>query len=253
MVALAVCASAGNASAVYPGVPSIYVNYNPNCTFSMTADGGYTIAPGSVATLPPGQYQVLVSMPNPASGYTCATPNFSLSGPGVNLQTVFPNQATDTDLLTTLAPSSTYVAEDANAPGATAVSFATSATGSSTSLLPAQARPSVPSTRSVQPDLVGSDASSARGTLRATVSKAGKVALTVGGRKVVSLQAGRYTITVEDAAARAGFFLRRGSAKPIDLARPGFVGRRTETITLTAGAWSFFAQAGDPSRFSVVG
>jgi hypothetical protein len=100
---------------------------------------------------------------------------------------------------------------------------------------------------------VGSDASSARGTLRATVSKAGKVALTVGGRKVVSLQAGRYTITVEDAAARAGFFLRRGSAKPIDLARPGFVGRRTETITLTAGAWSFFAQAGDPSRFSVVG
>ena len=117
----------------FPGVPSIYVTYSPNCTFTMTADGGTTFTSSSPPgpTLPPGVYQIQVLMENPTSGYSCGAPDFKLTGPGVSSETRFPFESIlDSHVLPALQPSSTYSADDENAPGATRVYFTTSATGS---------------------------------------------------------------------------------------------------------------------------
>jgi len=129
---LSALALAGSATATVPGIPSIYVEYSPNCTFTMSVDPGTpiaaTTAPGP--TIPPGTYQVQVLMANPSSGYSCGTPVFTLSGPGVSSVTTFPNESIlDNHVLPALRPSSTYTAEDENAPAATRVFFTTSATG----------------------------------------------------------------------------------------------------------------------------
>jgi hypothetical protein len=248
-------AGASVSPAAIPGVPAIYVNYNQNCTFTVSADGGITISQSAVVTLPPGAYQLLVSMPNPSSGYSCVTPNFSMTGPGVNIQIVFPAQSIDVDQATTLEPSSTYVVQDANAPSATQMTFATAASGSSASLLPSQPTTTLPASGGTQPDLVGSASSaastSAHAVLAATVSTAGRATLESKARSVASLTAGRYEITVDDASAHAGFSLRHGDGKPIALTGVAFVGKRTTTVTLTAGRWSFYAGAGDPKSFTV--
>ena len=86
-------AFAQRSSAAIPGIPSIYVNYLSDCTFTLSVDGGISVTgsvpPGPI--LPPGTYQVLVSMPNPPGGYIpCVTPVFALSGPGVSLTSTFP-------------------------------------------------------------------------------------------------------------------------------------------------------------------
>ena len=105
--------------AAVPALPAIYVNYNPDCTFTLSVDGGVTATPN--ATIPPGVYQLLVWLPNPNQGYACGIPTFTFTGPGVSAQTTFAGQQLQaTTVLPALQPSSTYVAEDANVPAATA-------------------------------------------------------------------------------------------------------------------------------------
>ena len=90
-VAAAVAAVlAAPAGAAVPGVAAIYVNYNADCTFTMSVDGGITAAPN--ATVPPGVYQLLVWLPNPNQGYSCGIPTFTFTGPGVSSTTVFRGQ-----------------------------------------------------------------------------------------------------------------------------------------------------------------
>lgn len=252
-VALVVAAAANGSSAAIPGVPSIYVDYNPDCTFTMSADGGISVTSASAPgpTLPPGNYQVLISMPNPNGGYSCVTPSFTLAGPGVNVQSSFPGQQFNADQLITLQPSSTYVAEDASAPAATEKVFTTAASGSSSSLLPATTT-TTPAAGSAQPDLVGSSIVPSRGALEAVVTAAGKATLTFDGRAAGSLKEGKYELTVADASRRAGFFVERSGRKPVTVTGVAFVGRRKEEITLSAGMWSFFSKAGTPTRFAVV-
>ena len=147
MLAVVAVPAATASDATLPGIPSIYVTYSPNCTFTMTADGGTTFTSSSPPgpTLPPGVYQIQVLMENPASGYTCGAPDFKLTGPGVSSETKFPYESIlDSHALPALQPSSTYSADDENAPGATRVYFTTSATGSSSSLVGERARDRAP-------------------------------------------------------------------------------------------------------------
>ncbi len=248
-------AAEGSPAAV-PGVPAIYVNYSADCTFTISVDGGISITsatpPGP--TLPPGTYQLLISMPNPSAGYApCTTPAFALTGPGVNSHTLFPGAALSAEQMATLQPSSTYVADDENAPDATRKVFTTASSGSNSVLLGPTpgSTPGTTQATSVQPDLVGSAILPYRGKLVATVSAAGKTTLKLGARNVRSLKAGRYDIRVDDAAARAGFFLRHGARKPLTVTSRAFVGTRTRRVTFTAGTWTFFSGVAKPTRFSV--
>jgi hypothetical protein len=90
LVAVAALSAASGSQAAAPGIPAIYVNYSSDCTFTMSVDGGITVAP--TATIPPGVYQLLVWMPNPNQGYTCGIPTLTFTGPGVSAKTVFAGQ-----------------------------------------------------------------------------------------------------------------------------------------------------------------
>jgi hypothetical protein len=248
-------AAAIGAPAAVPGTPGIYVNYELNCTFRMSVDGGISIASSSAPgpTLPPGTYNLAVTMPNPAAGYTgCARPLFALTGPGVNSVIEFRGEELVDERLTTLQTSSTYVAEDRNAPGDTRKVFTTAASGSNSVLLGGSNTQSGPTKTSPQSGIVGSAIVRYRGQLVATVTAAGKATLKRAGRTVRSLQAGRYEFKVADAAPRAGFFLQRGSRKAVTVAGLAFVGKRTRRIVLAAGKWTFFSKAGKPIPFTVV-
>jgi hypothetical protein len=216
------------------------VTYNDDCTFSMGADGGFTFTSSSPPgpTLPPGVYQILVLMGNPPQGYTCGTPVFTLSGPGVNSVTTFPQAATlDNHVLPALQPSSTYMAYDVNAPAATRVYFTTSATGSSSSLV--TTTPSQTSGKgSSQPDIVGSGITEVLGTLRAGINTHGVATLSLDGRKVGSLKAGRYNLRAEDPTAHSGLVLRKAGESWETITTLAFEGTKTVKLTLTAGTWT---------------
>lgn len=250
---------AGGSNAAFPGIPSIYVTYNDDCTFSMTADGGFTFTsstpPGP--TLPPGVYQILVLMGNPPQGYPCTTPVFTLSGPGVDSITTFPQQATlDNHVLPALQPSSTYMAYDQNAPAATRVYFTTSATGSSSSLLPASQTQQA-GKGSSQADIVGSGITPVVGTLHAAISPVGLATLSLGGRKVETLKAGRYSLRVADLSRHSGLVLRKSGRQAETITTRAFKGTKTVKLTLTSGSWSIYAvpapAKSSPASFKVAG
>jgi hypothetical protein len=252
-MALAMLGAAGSDAAT-PGVAAIYVSYDADCTFLLSADGGITMTSSSAPgpTLPPGTYQVLITMNNPSNGYPCGKPVFTLTGPGVSLTFPFPGQAVNDQEMVTLQPSSTYVAADATNPAGTQKAFSTSAAGSPASLLgssPGATGSASPT--STQPDLVGSGIAPFRGKLLADVSVAGVATLEFGGRSVSSLKPGRYDLAVDDATSRAGFFVRRPGGKPVAVTGVHFVGKRSEELVLTDGTWVYFARAGRLSRFRV--
>jgi hypothetical protein len=237
-------------------MPSIYVNYSANCTFTLTVDGGISVtsvtAPGP--TLPPGTYELAVWLPNPTEGYVpCGRPTFTLSGPGVSARTEFAGMELLDERTVVLQPSATYQAEDANAPGSTRRFFTTAASGSNSVLLGSgPPAPSGPARGSVQNDPMGSAIPRYRGKLAATIGRAGKATLTRGGTRVATLKAGRYDLAVDDGDAHAGFFVRHGAGKPLTVTSLAFVGSTTKRLSLTAGTWSFFSKAGPATTFRVV-
>jgi hypothetical protein len=226
----------------------------------MTADGGFTFTASSPPgpTLPPGVYQILVLMPNPPQGYACGTPAFTLSGPGVNSVTTFPQQATlDNHVLPALQPSSTYTAFDQNAPTATRVYFTTSATGSSSSLVTAAPTQTTGKGAS-QSDIVGSGITPVRGKLDAVIDTSGLAALSLDGRKVGALKAGRYELQAVDRTRRSGLMLRKSGHAAEAITTLAFKGEKTVNLNLTAGSWTVYAlpsTAGARGRasFKVVG
>jgi hypothetical protein len=84
------------------------------------------------------------------------------------------------------------------------------------------------------------------------VDSSGKPTLARRGRAVKTLNAGRYAVAVHDADPHAGFFVQARGRRALAVAGVGFVGRRTQTITLTAGTWTYFAAKGTARRFTVV-
>src|SRR5262249_5263077 len=151
--------------------------------FTMSVDGGITASPN--ATVPPGVYQLLVWFPNPNQGYSCGTPTFTFTGPGVSSTSVFRGQELhDEHVIPALQPNATYIASDVNAPAATQHVLTVSATGSSSSLISSGPTTTTSSKGSTQCDLVGCDVAPYRGKLVAAVTASGKATLTRSGRSV---------------------------------------------------------------------
>ena len=242
---LAAAVVVASASAIVPGIPTIYVEYSPNCTFTLSVDGGTTVTATSPPgpALPPGGYQIQVLMANPSGGYSCGTPVFTLTGPGVSSTTTFPNESLlDNHVLPALRPSSTYAAEDENAPASTRVYFSTTATGSSASLLSPSTSSSGTAGGSSQGDIVGSYVLA----LPPAASRDSRVRWPgdahTGRRTVRTLQAGRYDIVVADLTRTAGFSLEHARDKPVAVPRePCTRGARRVGLGLTAGRWKYLS------------
>jgi hypothetical protein len=90
-----------------------------------------------------------------------------------------------------------------------------------------------------------------RGSLSGAVSAAGKLTLRLNGKPVTTLEFGRYHLTVADASKHAGFAVA-SHGSTVQVTAPSFVGKRTTTVDLSKGQWSFFAVGGakHPSYFT---
>src|SRR5437763_17000192 len=92
LAALAAAAAwSGAAQAVVPGVPAIYVDYAGDCTFSVEIAVNGGVVPVCAASppgpaVPPGNYQLVLSMANPGSGFPCGQPAVPLTGNGARIR-----------------------------------------------------------------------------------------------------------------------------------------------------------------------
>jgi len=269
-------AVAGTAAVLAPGsgaarrasgpaeLPTLYVQYTMNCTFSIVDDFGH-----AVSTIAPGMYQVEVSTPImfklvvPA-GQTVQQSNsndftgckgwvqFQLTGPGVNLFTTLDSgcDAYYTLPATYFKPSSTFTAVDLNQPAVAHATFSTSATGSPQ--LPASPYGPTSGKGQASTDLVGSDINApVRATLSGLLGKSGRLTLTSKGKSVSVLKAGRYTFAVTDDSAKAGVTLQPASGTPVILSGVSFVGTHRTTIALKPGRYSYFSKHGPAYYFLV--
>jgi hypothetical protein len=98
----------------------------------------------------------------------------------------------------------------------------------------------------------GSALAPLRGTLAGAATTLGRVTLTHKGKRVSSLKAGRYKLVVVDNAPHSGFILDRPNFTSITVTSTPFVGKRTTTVALTPGSWSFHGAVGALHEFTVV-
>ncbi len=252
-------------------LPTIYVNYTMNCTFTITDDNGRP-----VTSISPGQYQVLVATPASFGGVDLAgiydmtackgSVDFHLTGPGVNLATTLDDGDSDNVLLDgTFQPSATYAATDGNQPTVAHVSFTTTATGPPASPAPAPVPTSTSTTGSSSAGSSSASGGAAGGktgsastgggmTLLATVGGGGRVTLARSGSPVTTLRSGLYVITVNDRSATSGFEVQQLGKAAKAITSAAFTGRRSAVVRLTKGRWLFYPSgAAKRSAFLVTG
>jgi hypothetical protein len=237
--------------------PTLYVHYTMACTFTIVGDNG-----AAVTVIPPGRYQVLVTSPQPfaepdLSGAT--DPNlacggslsFHLTGPGVNVNTTLDDGDSASDQhQATFQAGGSYTAFEDRRPtaritftvqtGAASTGGGTVSTGTSTA-----AKETKPATKA-EP-LSGKVVA----TLNGSVDTTGKLRLTLKGKPVSSLKAGRYRITVLDETARRGFSIQRLGKAATNVTSTRFLGRHTVAVTLTTGQWFYFSPAQKKTGFIV--
>jgi hypothetical protein len=235
--------------------PALYVTYDANSNLTVSLASGAALSSNSA--IPPGTYWV--TFDNEFSSERIVH-KWHLLGPGVDVSTLAADLNCDSSIeqyLGTLQPSSVYTVQDDFHPAIRPVVFRTSATGSSTSDQVGVSSSAGKSGSNVtNSDIVGSELLPYRGALAAVVSAAGRPSLTRAGGPVssASLKAGRYTITVVDRSAKAGFALKKvtPSKRTLALTSAAFVGRRSFRVQLGAGRWTLFSGVGASTRQFVV-
>jgi hypothetical protein len=248
--------------------PSLNVIYHDSGAITVMLDGarvGADRAPGTV--IPAGTYNVVF---DPSSK---SLHQFHIRGPGVNF-TVGPGDASDGmcggsgylygPYKVTLLPNSTYIYQDDYQPDVIRQVFSTSnvvvgtatASGSGSTGGSGAAKPQPSGKVITGTPLFGGDSASKtvgfRGALAANVDTRGRLTLSQKGRRVASLSAGRYRITVLDETSKAGFLVQRQGSKPVTLSPVANVGKRTVLLRLGAGRWSFYSPQGARTYFKVV-
>jgi hypothetical protein len=220
------------------------ITYNSPTSLSVKIAGGASVPSGS--TIPAGSYNVIVY-----DAGVDMNPHFTMSGPGVSLSTDLDSTGMGIDQTAPFGPytfqtSSTYQIEDTNSGASTLVTFNTSATstassggGSSSSGGSGSSTGSSSSSTSSSSSKGSSKSSGSTtiGTLSASVSAAGKLTLTFGGKTVKSLKAGRYEIRVADHSMKAGVMLGSASTHPMTLSGAAAAGSTAKTVTLGKGKW----------------
>jgi hypothetical protein len=254
LAACAVCAAPAASSPA--ALPTLYVAYTMNCTFSITDDNGRP-----VTVIPPGTYQISIRTPVSfaevdLSGIFDMTAckgfvQFKLTGPGVSAFDNLGDGDNAFALLTeTFQPGATYVAQDLNQPSVARLTFTTATSGSAGS--PATPTSSSTSTKgSTQQPLVGSAASPFRGALDAIVFKTGKLSLSRNGKTVSFLKSGRWTFSVDDESTKAGFSVQVLHGKTTAVTGAAYTGSHDVTLQLKPGRWFFFTPGGKKSVFFV--
>jgi hypothetical protein len=240
VAALLTAAQASSHSAI---APTLYVNYvGTNCIFTIVTDSG-----ANVTSLAPGSYQLTLT----AEDFTscpAGLPDFSLTGPGVSIQTPIDNgTGAAADYTVALQPSATYVAQDLNqplsrltfttlasgTPVTPVVPYSTTGTGKASKSESSPIGTSVPARGAPEPLPL-------RGTLTGTVSSSGVPELTFKGKTLTKLQSGRYKISVVDRSKSSGLIVQETGKGGTTVSGTTFVGSHSVTVTLRAGQWFFY-------------
>jgi hypothetical protein len=230
--------------------PTIVVSFTVSGVVTVTLNGspvGTTSGPPTV--IAGGYYSVLLNGP----GDCINLPLFELTGPGVNIQDDMLGGEVDTHSLPTyFVPNSTYTWH-IDRSQATVYTFRTSsdvvgsATGAGSSSTSSKS-----GGKATSEDVVGSAIAPLRGTLSGVVTAAGRLSIAYKGKAVKSLKAGRYTITVVDRSSSNGFVVK--GKHTTSVTGMAFIGKRSVTLSLTAGRWSFGPSAAKSTyTVSVVG
>jgi hypothetical protein len=243
-VGASMLASAAHGRATAP--LTLKVNFTLSGTISVNLPNGTPVGVtgGSPTVIPAGYY--ILDMNGP--GGCAAMPHFTLRGPGVQ---VFDNlnegESDHVEYNANFLPNSTYVWSSDAVPGVLHT-FVTSSDVVGT------ANPRSPGgltsgnhTTVKSSDFVGSAILPQRGTLTASVSPAGTLSLAYKGKSIASLMAGRYTISVTDKSSTSGFAVQKLRHATTTLTGRAFVGKRSETVQLTAGKWVFSPSGGKRS------
>jgi len=219
----------------------LWIVFHENHTITMAFDDGTPVGTpsGAGAAIAPGSYTLHFEDSVGVEG-----PDFDLRGPGVSLQEdLFFGESPSATHRVTFLPSSTYTWRNVEQPS-TIFSFSTS---SGTVTQPTIGGGSSGSSSGgsskteTSKDIVGSQRVAYRGTLSAGVDSAGKLSLKYLGKPVGSLKSGSYKVSVVDETSKAAFFLQRRNSAATRVSTQPFVGRRSLTLTLKAGQWSFYS------------
>lgn len=251
LVAASVVPQALAAHSTVP-LPTLYVNYTNQCTFTVVNDAGQ-----QVTAIAPGTYELDVSTPIMfrllAPGGPSANPNdftgckgwvqFQMTGPGVNVFSTLDNGCSSDNVIGTwtLQPSSTYTLEDLNQPAVTKMTITTLAGG--TPQLPTQSPYDTTSGKgTLSTDLIGSSAP-VRGSVQGKLAANGKLTLTLKGKPVSKLKSGRYTFAITDQDRNGGVSLQVNvkDVAATQLSGQAFVGTKKTTVVLSAGRWTVSA------------
>ncbi len=235
--------------------PPLYLTFESNGSLTVTLANGAAVGNSAI---PPGPYWITFT--NDFAAERDTDHKWHISGPGIDIWTDLNcSDSTIEQYLETLHPSSTYTVQDDYHPASLRMVFRTAATGSSTS----GSSSASPTTGSSGATVKNSDTVGSRtllpyrGALVGAVTSAGKLTLLRKGKPVssTSLKAGRYTITVVDRSAKAGFMLKKvkPSKEPFPVTGTAFVGKRSVRIQLGVGRWSFLSGANRPVGFFVFG
>jgi hypothetical protein len=223
---------------------SMTVTFFTNGTVSVALPDGTSVGTtsGSPTVIPAGAYTVVMTGP----GGCAQLPLFDLKGPSENLvDDMSGGEVTSETHNAYFLPSSTYTWRLDNSSPAVVHTFVTSADVIGTPV--SQGGP-IPGTKVTSPptsqDVVGSSVAPVLGKLAGGISAAGKLTVTLRGKPVGHLAAGKYALTVVDRSKTSGLTLQKGAHTPKKLSGATFVGKRSISVQLSAGRWTFATRSG---------
>ena len=189
--------------------------------------------------IPAGYYGIVMLGP----GGCIQQPIFHLKGPGEELiNDMSGGEVTSEFYNAYLAPSSTYTWRLDTSDNAAVYTFVTNNVvgGTPPSTSPAAGTATGSGAIPTSQDIVGSAVAPFRGTLAGAISRTGTLTLAFKGHSVTHLAAGRYTIAVVDRSGSSGFDVqKRGKRAVVSVTGGTFVGKRSLTVDLTSGTWTF--------------
>jgi hypothetical protein len=240
-------------------VPTLYVEYTNQCTFSFQNDAGQT-----VTSIPAGTYEVevqtpimfkLITTPNMPTGDLTGCGGwvqFQMTGPGVSLASTLDTGCVSSEILpeTTFKAGATYNAVDLNNPNGARESLTVT---SGTPVAGASPYDNGTGKGESQQALIGSESKTTTPavTLNGTLSASGALTLELKGKAVSSLKAGRYRFTITDKSPKVGFTVVLSNGKTKAITSSAFVGRHSEFLMLTAGSYAYSTGTGKSHTFRV--
>ena len=197
--------------------------------------------------IPAGFYQVVMSGP----GGCIQLPLFDLSGPGASVVGDMSGGETTAEVHNAyFLPNTTYTWRTDTANTNVIHTFMTCGTvaGAGTGTSGGQGQgATTPTSKGI---IVGSAKLPVRGTLTGAVSAFGRLTVAFRGKSVTTLEPGRYRVAVSDRSATSGFFLQR-LKRTVTVTGAVLTGKRSPTISLTAGTWAFTPVPGAKPVYSI--